>query len=962
MRRLKSLNTKDAVLAILFAVSALLLIVELIFIDQEWVRVGLVLAMIGFAFFLILNLSNRISIISAYASEVDRNVLPKNLKAYEKEKAVQKLNSIYYKINEITDFVNNLGTKEYEFKHVGADDEIGKMLKELAKKQSKYIEDERRRNWKNEGLAKFSELLRMDEKSLTDLSFTILSNLVHYVGANQGGFFIENEDDGGRYMNLTACYAYDRKKFVESKVEVGQGLLGQVMLEKEMIMITDVPSDFVTITSGLGEATPNVILILPLIVNDKFYGAIEMASFQIFEDYQIEFLNDVAENIASTVAAVKVNEQTSDLLKQSQNMAQELQSREEEMRQNMEELQATQEEMERNKVELDGIFGALNSSQGLVEFDTKGNILVANEMIGSMLGYTSSELKELPHLLLPKSKESDFWSKLEHGNDIQLELNVRHKNGHSIWLSANYSPVVDKNDDFKKVLTLFLNITARKEREREFEKLSLVADNTNNAVIITDKDQRIEYVNHGFTRLTKYTHEEVVGKKPGKMLQGPDTDKETVSRIRNKIAEGEALYEEILNYDKYGNSYWISIAINPVYDSLGEIDKYISVQADITETKMKALDFQNKLEAIDRSNAVIEFDMQGTILTANDNFLKIVGYEREEIVDKHHSIFLTKEDAEKEEYSRLWETLNRGEFINHEFKRIDKFNNQIWLRGIYNPLLDINGRPFKVVKFATDITKEKQLFIQTAKQSKELSSHLETLNKTIATLEFDASGTITSANQVYLDISGYSLDDLVGNNYDVLLTEEERQKPQNQMMWQSLMEGHFFTGQFKQKSKEEKDLWLLGTFNPVLSDRNEIESIKMFAQFNTLEKEKEIDNAKILGIYNSVLPVIELDSNGLCKKANEYFHSEFGLSRLELRNKSINQVFEVDFSTTRFNEIIGELIKGQVIEELVSHVSDEGNIKIFRAIFNPIRKKQGELSRILLVLIDKEMIVKISPQ
>lgn len=961
MKKNTIISPKEKTLCLLILLTSIGIYVETIFYSLAWLGIGLLTVLLISVIVLIMSFVKRLSRISKYAEAVDNNILPKENDDKIQESALFRIKSMYFKIQEITDFVSKLGDKNYEFKYLSADGPIGSMLNQLSKKQSEYLEEERKRSWKNEGLAKFSELLRMDDKDINEFSYLILNNLIKYIGANQGGFFIEEDDENEdrRYMTLTACYAYERKKFVEARVYEGQGLIGQVMLEKTLLKLTDVPSDYVRITSGLGEATPSAILIVPLIVNEKFYGAIEIASFEIFEEYKIDFIIAVAENIASTVAAVKINDRTRKLLDQSQTMAQELQSREEEMRQNMEELQATQEEMERNKLELDGVFGALNNSQGLVEFDQHGELIAANQMIQDITGYNNQELKQKPFLLLPKDNELEFWENLRNGKNIELELKTSHKKHSELWLNANYSPVLDSEGTFKKVLVLLLNITARKAKEREFEKLSLVADNTNNAVIITDKDGLVEYVNPGFSRLTKYTLEEMLGRKPGHILQGPETDKNTVNRIKESIMAREALYDEILNYDKDGNSYWISIAINPVFDASGNISKFISVQADITETKKTSLDFKNKLDAIDRSNAVVEFDMDGMILSANDNFLKIVKFKKEELEGQHHSILLPAGHADSEDYKQFWATLRRGQFVNQEFKRVNKRGKEIWLRGIYNPLLNMDNEPFKVVKFATDITKEKELFIQTAKQSKELSSHLETLNKTIATLEFDSKGNITEANKVYLDISGYKIEDLLKKPYDFILSEDERNKPQNKMMWQSLMEGHFFTGQFKQKAKNGSDLWLLGTFNPVLNDDDSIKTIKMFAQFNTLEKEKEINSNRVLGIYNSMMPVIELNPQGLCVKANESFHAAFSLTRMDLRNKQINDIFEMDFSPEHFNELINELSEGHVIEDLISYTSKEGNMKIFRAVFNPISSSEGELKKILLVLIDKEMIVKI---
>ena len=181
---------------------------------------------------------------------------------------------------------------------------------------------------------------------------------------------------------------------------------------------------------------------------------------------------------------------------------------------------------------------------------------------------------------------------------------------------------------------------------KEFQQLSLVANNTDNSVIIADKDGHIEFVNQGFTKLTGYRADEVMGQKPGHVLQGPDTDPETVKRIGRRLREGKPFYEEILNYRKNGESYWISLTVNPIKNGEGEIEQFVSIQADVTQIKQQTLDYTYKLEAISRSNAIVEFDPQGTIVDANALFLDVAGYQREDLVQKEHTYLTSRNRSE----------------------------------------------------------------------------------------------------------------------------------------------------------------------------------------------------------------------------------------------------------------------------------------------------------------------------
>jgi len=249
-------------------------------------------------------------------------------------------------------FAEKIGQGKYDsaFELLSEEDSMGISLVKMRDNLKKSAEDDSKRSWAAEGIAKFSGILRNNNNDSQALFDETISNLVRYVGANQGGLFIVNEENADDvHLELIAFYAYERKKYTERRIEVGEGLIGQCYLEGEYIYMTDVPQNYVHITSGLGEATPTSVLIAPLKVNDQIYGIVEFASFKPFEDYQIDFVIKLGENIASTISSSKINQKTQKLLENSKIQTEELRAQEEEMRQNMEELQATQEEMERKE-------------------------------------------------------------------------------------------------------------------------------------------------------------------------------------------------------------------------------------------------------------------------------------------------------------------------------------------------------------------------------------------------------------------------------------------------------------------------------------------------------------------------------------------------------------------------------------------------------------------------------------
>jgi len=273
------------------------------------------------------------------------------------------LNALIRGLKETTDFALEIGKGNFESSFVPLSDEddlgVGLLemrtnLKHATEEEARRKKEDDQRNWASQGVAKFSDLLRQNNDDIDKLSYEVISNLVKYCDANQGGLFIVNDDDeNNKYIEMAAAYAFNRKKFLENKIEMGVGLVGRAVQESETIFITDIPNDYISITSGLGEENPKSILIVPLVLNDNVYGVIEMASFRDFEKYQIEFVEKIGENIAATLSTVKVNIRTAELLERTKQQAEEMRAQEEEMRQNMEELQATQEESARREAELE---------------------------------------------------------------------------------------------------------------------------------------------------------------------------------------------------------------------------------------------------------------------------------------------------------------------------------------------------------------------------------------------------------------------------------------------------------------------------------------------------------------------------------------------------------------------------------------------------------------------------------
>jgi methyl-accepting chemotaxis protein len=276
-------------------------------------------------------------------------------------------------------------------------------------------------------------------------------------------------------------------------------------------------------------------------------------------------------------------------------------------------------------------------------------------------------------------------------------------------LELQLSAVYDSHHEYAGAMVTWAVIT---------EKLKLEALNTDFkgqvsaiskalAVIEFDMDGTVLNANDNFLRVLGYTRDEIKGKHHSMFVDEVYRQSAAYKEFWAKLNRGEYVADEFKRIGKGGKEVWIQASYNPIHDLEGKIFKVVKYATDITEQKLRNADYQGQIAAIGKAQAVIEFNMDGTVITANDNFLKALGYSLEEIKGKHHNMFVDEAYRQSAAYKEFWAKLNRGEYVADEFIRIGKGGKEVWIQASYNPILDLNGKPFKVVKYATDVTQQK---------------------------------------------------------------------------------------------------------------------------------------------------------------------------------------------------------------------------------------------------------------
>ena len=477
-------------------------------------------------------------------------------------------------------------------------DKLGESLMEMRDSLAEAADREAKEKFINVGLAEIGEILRNNTDNLDRLCEKVIAKLVSYMHINQGGIFIlENHTEDGEtreFLVLKACRAYERKKFLEKKIAVTDGLIGQAVLEKDIIYLKEFPEDYINITSGLGEAIPTSLIIVPLQSNDKVVGCIELASFDEFSETDKEFLSKVGESIASTVISAQTNQQTKELLEQSKQMTEEMRAQEEEMRQNMEEMQATQEEMARNRKELEEKEANLNAlinntTDSIITIDKDYKVIVMNDVVKQRykgtqyegLGEGSNALEMLGDV---RDEWKAYYDRALHGERLNFTLKSSVR-GEDSWREYFINPMKDQEGTIMGLSVFSRDITDKKKLEQEMNERGYVLDaminNTTDTYFAIDKDYNILVANEVIKK--RFEASNITLNRGENIFEKLPADAQAVWKERyDRALKGEnfVLEEERPVKDRV---LYLKVFVDPIKDEGGQVIGASVISRDITE-------------------------------------------------------------------------------------------------------------------------------------------------------------------------------------------------------------------------------------------------------------------------------------------------------------------------------------------------------------------------------------------
>src|SRR3954454_7821850 len=446
-----------------------------------------------------------------------------------------------------------------------------------------------------------------------------------------------------------------------------------------------------------------------------------------------------------------------------------------------------------------------------------------------------------------------------------------------------------------------------------------------------DMDGWVLDVNANFEAMVGYSRAELVGKHVSifvdEATRRSQEYKTSVQVIWEKLRHGEDCWGEAQRATKQGKEFWVEYSYSPLLDENGKAYKVVGVLREITERTLANADLRGQIAAIAKAQAVIEFNMDGTVLAANDNFLKALGYTLDEIKAKHHSMFVDEAYKQSPGYKEFWAKLNRGEYDAAEYKRIGKGGREVWIQASYNPIFDLNGKPFKVVKYATDVTAQKLI-------NADYQGQIAAIAKAQAVIEFNMDGTVLAANDNFLKALGYTLDEIKGKHHSMFIEEAYRQSADYAEFWAKLRRGESQAAEYKRIGKVEQEVFIQASYHPILDLNGKPFKVVKYATDLTGQVLVRMGNERVRGMMESVAAGSE-ELNASVREISE--------AMTKSRDTAMSAVDQVAAADAQAQRLTEAALAMSGIVELINNITGQINLLALNATIESARA--GEAGR-----------------
>ncbi|MFC0267977.1 bifunctional diguanylate cyclase/phosphodiesterase [Kushneria aurantia] len=587
---------------------------------------------------------------------------------------------------------------------------------------------------------------------------------------------------------------------------------------------------------------------------------------------------------------------------------------------------------------------ALNTHFAVALFDADFGLIRANRRYLELFGDDIELLKghdEAATFVLEAEKHAYHALRpaLESGEACQfVSLRVL-GNGHQAWIEADYMPLLE-NGELVNVAATYTDVTHIHNRAAD-DRGQISAINASQLVMHLSVDGSILEANSLFLEALGYREEQLIGLSHDVLVSREEAAGDDYHIFWQRLRDGEHCNAEFRRVGQQGNEVWLQASYNPIIDPAGRVSRIVQYATDITSEKLRQAEYQWQIAAINKSQAVIVFDMYGTILEVNDRFLKALGYERDEVVGQHHRIFVVPSYAHSIEYSQFWKLLRNGQYHAGQYQRLSKDGEPVWLQATYNPIFDMNGRAFKVVKYASIVTEERA-------QQTDHQGQIAAIHKSQAVVSFALDGTIIDANDNFLNLMGYRYAEVRGQHHMMFVDPADSLDSDYRLFWERLARGEHQVAEFKRLAKGGREVWLQATYNPIFDMNGRPFKVVKYATDITAEKRQQADYRSQIEAINRSQGVVELGLDGTILSVNDNFLATLCYQRQEVEGRHHSMLVMPGVEHTQeYADLWSTLRSGTFHSGMFRRQKRDGGEVWLQATYNPVLDFNGKPYKII---------------
>ena len=474
----------------------------------------------------------------------------------------------------------------------------------------------------------------------------------------------------------------------------------------------------------------------------------------------------------------------------------------------------------------------------------------------------------------------------------------------------------------------------------------LEAINHIQAIIEFSPGGEILDANANFLKAMGYERHEIVGQHHRIFVEQRYAESAAYEKFWNDLRAGRVASDQFRRFRKDGSEIWIQAAYSPLRNKAGDVVKVIKFATDISEQKRRNLDYEAKITAIDQTQAMIEFTADGKIITANENFLAVMGYSLEEVEGRHHRMFVDEHYATTDAYRDLWRRLGVGAPESGVFRRQAKGGKDVWIQATYTPITDSDGRVVKVVKLASDVTEQRH-------RNADFEGKMNAIDKVQAVIEFEVDGTILTANKNFLAVMGYALNEVQGRHHSMFVEPAYARSAEYTDFWRRLRRGEASVGDFRRKAKDGSDVWIQASYTPVCDSDGRVLKVVKFATDITEQRTRNADFEGKMAAVDRVQAIIDFEPDGTILTANENFLATMGYSLDEIQGHHHRMFVEPSYATSQeYARFWQRLREGEAIVDEFERIGKNGRRVWIAASYNPIRDPDGNVSKVVKFATD----------